>query len=43
MLASGGILYLLLALFGDIDSPLFGILLMVLVGHELLHSHLSRR
>ena len=37
------VVYVLLALFDNIDSPLVGIVLIILVGRELLQHHLSRR
>jgi hypothetical protein len=35
--------YLLLALFDDVDSPVLGMVLIILVGRELIQPHLSRR
>jgi hypothetical protein len=35
--------YVLFVLFGDIDSPLLGMALIILVGHELLQTHLNKR
>jgi hypothetical protein len=35
--------YLLLALFDDVDSPVLGMVLIILVGRELIQPHLSKR
>lgn len=35
--------YVFFALFDGMDSPLFGLMLIILVGHELIQPHLGRR
>ena len=39
VLAVGGVAYLGLVLFDEVESPLFSIVLIILVGYELAHSH----
>jgi hypothetical protein len=42
-IGGAGLVYLVLVLFVDLDSPIFGLLLIVLAGYELLAPRCHRR
>jgi hypothetical protein len=42
-IGSAGLIYVALVLFINLDSPLFGVLVIVLAGHELLRPQGPRR